>query len=83
MSQPTLPLPRHYDPNRVGTLHAPDLAQAAEAGARAGLSPATRDDRKIALVLIDAQIDFIHSPSVGMLVVPGAVADTRRTIELI
>lgn len=83
MSQPTLPLPRHYDPNRVGTLYAPDLAQAAEAGARAGLSPATRDDRKIALVLIDAQIDFIHPPPVGTLAVPGAVADTRRTIELI
>src|SRR5262249_5627913 len=83
MANVPLPLPRHYDPNRVGTLYAPDVASAASAGQRAGLSPAARDKRTIALVLIDAQIDFIHPPPIGTLAVPGAVADTRRTCEFL
>ena len=79
----TLPLPAHYDARRVGTLYPPDVAAATSAGARAGLPPATRDARKIALVLIDAQIDFIHPAPIGTLAVPGAVADTQRTTEFL
>lgn len=33
--------------------------------------------------MIDAQIDFIHPPPVGSLCVPGAVADTVRTVDFI
>ncbi len=79
----TLPLPTHYDPRRVGTLYAPDVAQATIAGQRAKLTPASKDQEKIALVLIDAQIDFIHAPPTGTLTVPGAIDDTRRTTEFL
>ena len=78
-----LPLPAHYDAARVGTLFAADVAAATTAGQRARLSPASKDKEKIALVLIDAQIDFIHAPPTGTLTVPGAVADTRRTTEFL
>jgi nicotinamidase/pyrazinamidase len=79
----TLPLPTHYDPRRVGTLFAPDTAAATVAGQRAKLSPASKDQERIALVLIDAQIDFIHPAPTGTLTVPGAVDDTRRTTEFL
>lgn len=74
-------IPSVYEPRKVGTLFAPDVASATAEGARLGLPPATRDARKVALVLIDAQIDFIHDG--GALRVPGAVDDTRRTIEFL
>jgi nicotinamidase-related amidase len=37
------------------------------------------DERRTVLLLVDAQVDFIHVD--GALSVPGAVDDTRRTIE--
>ncbi|HEU4533493.1 MAG TPA: hypothetical protein VFS00_05220 [Polyangiaceae bacterium] len=76
-------LPAFYDPRRVGTLYPPDVAAAAEAGRRAGLAPAAGDRRRVALFLVDAQVDFIHPPPVGSLSVPGAVDDTRRTAEFL
>ncbi len=78
-----LPLPDFYDPRRVGTLYPPDVAAATTAGRRANLAPASADRRRVALFLVDAQIDFIHPPPVGTLAVPGAVDDTRRTTELL
>jgi nicotinamidase-related amidase len=80
---PLQPLPAFYDPRRVGTLYAPDVAAATAAARDAGLSPAASDRRRVALFLVDAQIDFIHPPPVGTLAVPGAVDDTRRTIEFL
>jgi nicotinamidase-related amidase len=77
------PLPEFYDPRRVGTLYAPDVAAAAEAGRRAGLPAAAEDRRRTTLFLVDAQVDFIHPPPVGTLAVPGAVDDTRRTVEFL
>ncbi len=71
--------PTFYDPERVGKLYRPDVAAATEAGRRAGLAPADGDRRRILLLLVDCQVDFIHED--GALRVPGAVADTRRTIE--
>jgi nicotinamidase/pyrazinamidase len=81
MSQ--LPLPEFYEPRRVGTLFSPNVAAASEAASRAGLGPATGDRRKVALFLVDAQVDFIHPPPVGSLAVPGAVDDTRRTADFL
>ena len=72
-------LPPFYDASKVGQLYAPDVQAAIEAGARAGLSPAEHDRRRVILLLVDAQVDFIHPD--GALYVPGAVDDTRRTIE--
>ncbi|MFP4321296.1 MAG: hypothetical protein ACLFTK_02480 [Anaerolineales bacterium] len=72
-------LPNFYDPQRVGQLYKPDTLAAVEAGRRAGFAPASDDQRKTVLLLVDAQVDFIHED--GALAVPGAVADTRRLIE--
>lgn len=72
-------LPAFYDPSKVGTLFVPDTATAIKAGSLAQIRPASNDEQKIVLILVDAQVDFIHTD--GSLSVPGAVEDTRRTIE--
>jgi nicotinamidase/pyrazinamidase len=71
--------PDFYNPERVGTLLRPDIAAATAEGTRTRFSPAHQDDQRVLLLLIDAQVDFIHEE--GSLSVPGAVEDTRRTIE--
>jgi nicotinamidase-related amidase len=71
--------PSFYDPARVGTLYVPNTFEAVTQGQAAGLSPADQDRRRVLLLLVDAQVDFIHPD--GALSVPGAVDDTRRTIE--
>jgi nicotinamidase/pyrazinamidase len=71
--------PNFYQPDRVGTLFVPDTLAATTAGQVANLSPAAEDTTRTLLLLVDAQVDFIHED--GALSVPGAVADTRRTIE--
>jgi nicotinamidase/pyrazinamidase len=73
--------PQFYRPERVGTLYAPDTVAAIAEGQATGLPAADRDTRRIMLLLVDPQVDFIHTD--GSLSVPGAVEDTRRTIEWI
>jgi nicotinamidase/pyrazinamidase len=73
--------PSFYDPNKVGTLYVPNTQQAIAEGAALGLSFAESDNRKVLLLLVDPQVDFIHTD--GSLSVPGAVDDTQRTIEWI
>ena len=73
--------PAFYEPQRVGTLYAPRVLEATLEGRRAQLPPAHQDKQRVALLLIDAQVDFVHED--GALSVPGAVEDTRRTIEWI
>lgn len=73
--------PDFYSSQKVGTLYTPDVNAAISAGKLADISPADKDTTKTALLLIDAQVDFIHED--GALSVPGAVDDTRRTIEWI
>ena len=74
-------LPAFYDPAKVGTLFVPNSAAAIRDGSAAGVSPAADDKQRIVLILVDAQVDFIHTN--GALSVPGAVADSRRTVEWI
>lgn len=74
-------LPDFYKAEQVGSLFAPDTASAIQAGSAAGLTPAAGDSRRVVLVLVDAQVDFVHVD--GSLSVPGAVDDTRRTVEWI
>lgn len=74
-------LPTFYEPRRVGSLYAPRVLEATLAGRQAQLTPAEQDQQRIALLLIDAQVDFIHPD--GALSVPGAVEDTQRIIEWI
>lgn len=72
-------LPAFYDPPKVGTLFAPDTSGAIQAASAVGAKPAAQDKNRIALILVDVQVDFVHVD--GALSVPGAVDDTRRTIE--
>ena len=72
-------LPAFYVPDRVGLLFAPNTGAAVEAGRRAGLTPSASDRFRTLLLLVDAQVDFVHED--GALSVPGAVEDTRRTVE--
>jgi len=78
---PMAPLPRFYDPQRIGTLFNPDMGRIAEEAAAAGLPPATEDARNNHLLLIDMQVDFCHEN--GSLYVPGALGDVQRVIEFI
>lgn len=70
--------PEFYDPARVGTLFTPDVEAVTRAGRQAQIAPADEDDRRTLLLLVDAQVDFVHED--GTLSVPGAVDDARRTI---
>ena len=74
-------VPEFYDSDRVGKQYNPDTAAAIQAGRALELLEAGQDDPQIVLLLVDAQVDFIHPE--GALAVPGAVDDTRRTIEWI
>lgn len=71
--------PAFYNPDRVGTLYTPDTAAAIAAGLAARTALAADDRYRTLLILVDTQVDFIHPD--GALAVPGAVDDTRRTIE--
>ena len=73
--------PPSYDPSRIGTLFYPDVATLAREAAQANLSPASEDDSRIHLLIIDMQVDFCHEQ--GTLYVPGAAGDIRRLIEFI
>lgn len=73
--------PSFYNPNRIGTLFHPDVATIAQEAAAASLKPASRDQTKTHLVVIDMQIDFCHDN--GTLHVPGSLADIQRLIEFI
>lgn len=73
--------PEFYDPSRVGSLTMARTSLAAAAGLARGGSPAAEDRQRTLLLLVDPQVDFIHED--GALSVPGAVEDTRRTIEWI
>ncbi len=76
-------LPKFYRPERVGDLYVPDTASAVAAGRAANVNPAdrARTRTRTILLLVDVQVDFVHTD--GSLSVPGAVDDTRRTIEWI
>lgn len=74
-------MPTYYRAERAGTLYVPETLKAVDEGRRAQLSPAAADKRRIALLLIDMQVDFIHAD--GALSVPGAAEDTARVVEWI
>src|SRR6185295_8489583 len=78
-----LPLPDFYDPQQVGSLFLERsglVAEAGEAYARQhGIKPAAQDKVRIAAFGIDVQVGFCVPGA--SLFVPGAVEDTRRTVE--
>lgn len=73
--------PAFYDPAKVGTFFVPNVDEVVRAGRALDLSPSEKAQVKTILLLVDPQVDFVHID--GKLSVPGAVADTRRTIEWI
>lgn len=79
----TLPAPDFYHPDQVGELFMERGALVAQAAAdyrkRYGVPPAARDRFRVAAFGIDAQIGFCQPGA--SLFVPGAVADTRRTLD--
>jgi len=74
-------LPAFYHPERVGQLYVPDANTAILEGRALGISPASKAQVRTILLLVDMQVDFVHTD--GSLSVPGAVDDTRRVIEWI
>lgn len=76
-----MPYPRFYHREPVGSLVAPQTAAAVESGREARMTPSEQDETRTILLLVDPQIDFVHPD--GSLSVPGAVDDTRRTVEWI
>jgi nicotinamidase-related amidase len=73
--------PDYYLPEWIGELYVPNTSAAIDAGRRADLRPSATDQRKVFLLLVDCQVDFVHPQ--GALSVPGAVDDVRRTVEWI
>jgi nicotinamidase-related amidase len=73
--------PDFYQPDKVGTTYRPDITAVVEATSKVDVLHSAEDKRRVLLMLVDPQVDFIHED--GSLSVPGAVDDTRRTIEWI
>lgn len=73
--------PSFYDPALVGKYYEPRVLEAINTGQATQKPPAKEDQERVLLLLVDPQVDFIHED--GSLSVPGAVGDTRRTIEWI
>lgn len=73
--------PDYYTPDRIGQLYTPDTQGAVDAGRAANMPPSAKDGKKVFLLLVDVQVDFVHPD--GALSVPGAVDDARRTVEWI
>ena len=71
--------PNFYESHSVGTLYRPRIPEVIRAANRLAMKPSSRDERRILLLLVDPQVDFVHAD--GSLSVPGAVDDTRRAIE--
>ncbi len=74
-------IPTWWDRSKVGTLFKPRLELVTASAYAAGLRPAVEDKRKVALINIDNQVDFVHLD--GSLSVPGAVGDVTRLCEWI
>ncbi len=77
--------PKFYDPDQVGELYVERAALVAEEAKtyseKNGIKPAAQDDFRIAAFGIDCQIGFCLPGA--SLFVPGAVEDTKRTIDWI
>lgn len=78
-----MPAPTFYDPRNVDAVHVERVALVAEAAAaykkKHAVAPASKDKFRIAAFGIDCQVGFC-APGASLFV-PGAVDDTRRTID--
>lgn len=62
-------------------MYAARVAAFADEGRKAGLRPAVKDNRKVALLIVDMQWDFVHPT--GNLCVPGSQDDLARLVSFI
>jgi nicotinamidase-related amidase len=80
-----LPLPQHWDPERVGEVwrvaYERRAAEAAEWAQAQGIAPARDDSRRICLLAVDVQNTFC-TPGFELFV-PGAPDDNRRLCEFV
>jgi nicotinamidase-related amidase len=80
-----LPVPPHFEPERVSEVWRVPYQERAEEAARwaaeHGVRAAADDDRRVCLLLIDCQNTFC-TPGFE-LVVPGAIDDSRRVCEFV
>ncbi len=78
-----LPRPKFYQHTAIGSLYLERAAiiadEARAAAAKLGITPAARDKVRVAAFGIDCQIGFC-TPGASLFV-PGAVEDTRRTLD--
>ena len=78
-----LPRPKFYDDKAVGSVFLERAALVAEEARvyadKLGVKPAARDQTRVAAFGIDCQIGFC-TPGASLFV-PGAVEDTRRTLD--
>jgi len=74
--------PSLYKPeDAFANMYATRTAEFAAEGRAAGLRPVTKDPRRIGLIIVDAQWDFVHPT--GTLKVDGSQDDMRRLSEFI
>ena len=78
-----MPLPEYYQDADVGRIYEPDFQRAYQAGTADSTKPASADQRRTLLWLVDIQIDFCFPAPTGRLTVPNALEDTCRTVEWI
>ena len=62
-------------------MYATRTPEFAAEGRLAGLRPASKDSRKVALVIVDMQWDFVHPT--GSLSVPGSQDDLARLVDFV
>ncbi|MFZ4815349.1 MAG: hypothetical protein ACOYL5_12495 [Phototrophicaceae bacterium] len=75
--------PSFYAPANVSKIYDVDFQRAYNEGVQHFQKPASSDDPRVLLWLIDVQIDFVFPAPTGTLTVPNAMEDTRRTIEFV
>lgn len=71
-----------YKPSDNYALYTPRTQEFVELGRAQQMHPAREDKNRIALILVDEQVDFIKDGD-GTLVVPGAMDDLKRMNEFI
>lgn len=73
--------PSLYDPQYVGEFYQARSAEFVAEGAVSGYRPMAQDSRRVGLIIVDMQYDFVH-PNCA-LPVAGAVDDLQRLVEWI
>jgi len=77
--------PSFFDEKKISSLYLTDLPRVKAEAATVDVAPSALDKKRVALLLIDCQIDFCFGnlPYKGSLYVPNAEADIYRIIQFI